>query len=145
MRRGFFGRGGRFKHPLQRAEAAIVERLRRADVIGCNETGARLTTAEQGARMSWEWVLVSDKAVLHRIHRSRGRDVITEVLGQHRPRCWVSDRWGCSKGTPRPIRPAWLTSSGTPSTPSMPASHALRQPCAACCAGPLRLGDDGRL
>ncbi|MBP2316056.1 IS66 family transposase [Azospirillum soli] len=83
---------------LQRAETAIMERLRRADVIGCDETGARLTTADQGTRMAWEWVLVSDKAVLHRIHPSRGRDVITEVLGEHRPRCWVSDRWGAQQG-----------------------------------------------
>jgi len=88
----------RAKRPLQRAEAAIVERLRRAEVIGCDETGARLTTAEQGTRMNWEWVLVSDKAVLHCIHRSRGRDVITEVLGEHRQRCWVSDRWGAQQG-----------------------------------------------
>lgn len=88
----------RAKRPLQRAEAAIVEQLRRAEVIGCDETGARLTTAEQGTRMNWEWVLVSDTAVLHRIAPSRGRDVITEVLGEHRPRCWVSDRWGAQQG-----------------------------------------------
>lgn len=88
----------RANRPLERAEAAIVERLRRAEVIGCDETGARLTTAEQGTRMAWEWVLVSDTAVLHRIHPSRGRDVITEVLGEHRPRCWVSDRWGAQQG-----------------------------------------------
>ena len=88
----------RASRPLERTEAAIVERLRRATVIGCDETGARLTTADQGTRMAWEWVLVSDKAVLHRIHPSRGRDVITEVLGEHRPRCWVSDRWGAQQG-----------------------------------------------
>jgi transposase len=48
--------------------------------------------------MGWEWVLVSDRAVLHRIRLSRGRGVITEVLGEHRPRCWVSDRWGAQQG-----------------------------------------------
>lgn len=88
----------RANRPLERAETAIVERLRRAAVIGCDETGARLTTADQGTRMGWEWVLVSDTAVLHRIHPSRGRDVITEVLGEHRPRCWVSDRWSAQQG-----------------------------------------------
>lgn len=88
----------RANRPLERAEAAIVERLRRAEVIGCDETGARLTTADQGTRMGWEWVLVSDTAILHRIRPSRGRDVITEVLGEHRPRCWVSDRWGAQQG-----------------------------------------------
>ncbi|HYD31373.1 MAG TPA: IS66 family transposase [Azospirillaceae bacterium] len=88
----------RSNRPLKRAEAAIVERLRRAEVIGCDETGSRLTTADQGTRMGWEWVLVSDTAILHRIRPSRGRDVITEVLGEHRPRCWVSDRWGAQQG-----------------------------------------------
>lgn len=88
----------RANHPLEQAETAILERLRRADVIGCDETGARLTTADQGTRMNWEWVLVSDTAVLHRIRPSRGRDVITEILSEHRPRCWVSDRWGAQQG-----------------------------------------------
>jgi transposase len=88
----------RANRPLDRAEAAIVERLRGAAVIGCDETGARVTTAELGTRLGWEWVLVSATAVLHRIRPSRGRDVITEVLGEHRPRCWVSDRWGAQQG-----------------------------------------------
>jgi Transposase IS66 family. len=44
----------RANRPLTRTETAIVERLRRAAVIGCDETGARLTTADQGTRMGWE-------------------------------------------------------------------------------------------
>lgn len=92
---GALRRAGR---PLGPAGAAIEEQLRRADVVGCDETGARLTTDARGTRMAWEWVLVSDKAVLHRIHASRGRAVIAEVLGEHRPRCWVSDRWGAQQG-----------------------------------------------
>lgn len=88
----------RANHLLEQAGATIVERLRRAVVIGCDETGARLTTAERGTRMNWEWVLVSDTAVLHRIRPSRGRDVITEVVGEHRPRCWISDRWSAQQG-----------------------------------------------
>ena len=88
----------RASRPRARAGAAILERLRRAAVIGCDETGARLSTADLGTRMGWEWVLVSDTAVLHRIGTSRGRDVVTEVLGGHRPRGWVSDRWGAQQG-----------------------------------------------
>jgi transposase len=79
--------------PLEAAGAAILEKLRQAAVIGCDETGARLSTDALGTRMGWEWVLVSERAVLHRISTSRGRDVIDEMLGKHRPRCWVSDRW----------------------------------------------------
>jgi transposase len=83
----------RANRPLERAGAVIQARLRQASVIACDETGARLTTDALGTRMAWEWVLVSDTAVLHRIRTSRGRDVIDDVLGEHRPRCWVADRW----------------------------------------------------
>jgi hypothetical protein len=61
-----------------------------------------------GTRMGWEWVLVSGSAVLHRIRPSRGRDVVTEVLGDRRPRCRVSDRWGAQQGhadTPAALLP----------------------------------------
>lgn len=88
----------RANRPLDAADAAITQRLREAPVIGCDETGARVTTDALGTRMAWEWVLVSDTAVLHRIDTSRGRDVITRVLAGHRPRCWVSDRWGAQQG-----------------------------------------------
>jgi transposase len=88
----------RARRPLESSGAAIAEQLRRAAVIGCDETGARLTTEALGTRMAWEWVLVSDTAVLHRIHPSRGRAVIANVLGAHRPRCGVSDRWSAQQG-----------------------------------------------
>lgn len=105
-------------------------------MIGCDETGARLTTGALGTRMGWEWVLVSDGAVLHRIRTSRGRDVIAEVLGDHRPRCWVSDRWGAQQGHADAHQvSASPTSCATSSTRSRPASHTSRRPCAACCAG----------
>jgi transposase len=88
----------RAQKPLERAGAAIQERLRQAPVIGCDETGARLTTDTLGTRMAWEWVVVSKDAVLHRIRPSRGRDVISDILGGHRPRCWISDRWTAQQG-----------------------------------------------
>ena len=83
--------------PLARAGEMIAAKLREAEVIGCDETGARLSTDTLGTRMAWEWVLVSDRAVLHRIHRSRGRDVIDELMAGHRPRCWVADRWAAQQ------------------------------------------------
>lgn len=88
----------RTQKPLERAGSAIQERLRQAPVIGCDETGARLTTDTLGTRMAWEWVVVSKDAVLHRIRPSRGRDVVSDILGGHRPRCWISDRWTAQQG-----------------------------------------------
>jgi transposase len=83
--------------PLAQAEQAIVAKLREAEVVGCDETGARLSTDTLGTRMAWEWVLVSDRAVLHRIHPSRGRAAIDELMAGHRPRCWVADRWAAQQ------------------------------------------------
>ena len=83
--------------PLAQAEQAIVTKLREAEVIGCGETGAKLSTDTLGTRMAWEWVLVSDRAVLHRIHPSRGRAAIDELMAEHRPRCWVADRWAAQQ------------------------------------------------
>ena len=83
--------------PLAQAGEVIAARLREAQVVGCDETGARLSTDALGTRMAWEWVLVSDRAVLHRIRPSRGRDVIDELMAGHRPRCWVADRWAAQQ------------------------------------------------
>ena len=42
----------RARRPLESTGAAIAEQLRRAAVIGCDETGARVTTEALGARMA---------------------------------------------------------------------------------------------
>src|SRR6201996_1044078 len=83
--------------PLAQAGEVIAARLREAQVVGCDETGARLSTDALGTRMAWEWVLVSDRAVLPRIRPSRGRDVIDELMAGHQPRCWVADRWAAQQ------------------------------------------------
>jgi transposase len=83
--------------PLAQAGEMIAATLREAQVVGCDETGARLSTDALGTRMAWEWVLVSDRAVLHQIHPSRGRDVIDALMAGHRPRCWVADRWAAQQ------------------------------------------------
>lgn len=83
---------------LEPATDAILETIRTAEVVGCDETGARLTTDEAGTRMAWEWVAVTKTAVYHRITPSRGAGVVREILGEHRPRCWVSDRWSAQQG-----------------------------------------------
>jgi transposase len=86
--------GGR----LGPAADAIRDSLRSAEVVGCDETGARMTTAEAGTRMAWEWVAVTQSAVYHHIAPSRGADVVRDIMGDHRPRCWVSDRWSGQGG-----------------------------------------------
>jgi transposase len=68
--------------------AAIKEKLLAARVIASDETTSRIAGATR-----WHWVFVSAKAVLHRIAPRRAKAVAEEVLGDHRPAVWVSDRY----------------------------------------------------
>jgi transposase len=68
--------------------AAIKEKLKAARVIASDETTARIDGAGH-----WHWVFVTTKAVLHTIAPRRAKAVPEEVLGEHRPEVWVSDRY----------------------------------------------------
>jgi transposase len=83
----------RAKPRLDDEVAAILARLRRARVIGSDETTVRV-----GGRTHWDWVFRNDEVVIHVIRPTRGRAVVDEVLGGHRPRIWVSDLYGAQRG-----------------------------------------------
>jgi transposase len=89
--------------------AAILARLRRARVIGSDETGVRIdgrgcrrarlsTGAAVDGRGCWNWVFQNAEVVIHVIRRSRGAGVVAEVLDGHRPVVWVSDLYGAQRG-----------------------------------------------
>ena len=73
--------------------AAILARLRRARVIGSDETGVRVD-----GRGCWNWVFQNAEVVIHVIRRSRGAGVVAEVLDGHRPVVWVSDLYSAQRG-----------------------------------------------
>jgi len=73
--------------------AAILARLRRARVIYSDETGVRIN-----GRGCWNWVFQNAEVVIHVVRRSRGADVVAEVLGGHRPALWVSDLYSAQQG-----------------------------------------------
>ena len=73
--------------------AAILARLRRARVIYSDETGVRID-----GHGCWNWVFQNRDVAIHVIRRSRGADVVAEVLGGHRPALWVSDLYGAQQG-----------------------------------------------
>ncbi len=73
---------------LTAACAAIKEKLLAGRVIASDETTSRICGATH-----WHWVFVSAKAVLHKIAPRRAKAVAQEVLGEHRPTVWVSDRY----------------------------------------------------
>ncbi len=73
--------------------AAILARLRRARVIGSDETSVRV-----GGVTCWNWVFQNSDLVIHVIRPSRAAGVVTEVLDGHRPMVWVSDLYGAQQG-----------------------------------------------
>lgn len=74
---------------MAKATAAIREKLRTARIIASDETTTRTNGVTQ-----WQWVFISDQAVLHEIAPRRARSVAETVLGDHRPDVWISDRYG---------------------------------------------------
>ncbi len=73
--------------------ASILARLRRARVVCSDETSVRID-----GRTCWNWVFQNSEVVIHVIRRSRGADVVAEVLDGHRPALWVSDLYGAQQG-----------------------------------------------
>jgi transposase len=73
--------------------AAILARLRRARIICSDETTVRVD-----GRTCWNWVFQNDQFVIHLIRPTRGRAVVAEVLGGHRPPIWVSDLYSAQRG-----------------------------------------------
>ena len=50
-------------------------------------------TTRTNSMIQCQWVFISDQTVLHKVAQSRARRVVAEVLGDHRPDVWVSDRY----------------------------------------------------
>ncbi|MBF9153173.1 IS66 family transposase [Novosphingobium jiangmenense] len=78
----------RLRTSMDAATTAIRARLLKARIIASDET----TTRTNGV-IQWQWVFLSSNAVLHKIASRRARSVAEDVLGQHRPDVWVSDRY----------------------------------------------------
>ena len=83
----------RVKPRFEDQAAAILARLRRARVVCSDETTVRVD-----GRACWNWVFRNDEVVIHVIRPSRGRAVVREVLGGHRPAIWVSDLYSAQRG-----------------------------------------------
>src|SRR5512135_3235783 len=64
----------------------LVEAARHSAVQHVDETGWKI-----GGRSAWLWVLADEHATLYRIRKSRGHEVVAEVLGEDYPGVLVSD------------------------------------------------------
>jgi transposase len=68
--------------------AAIKEKLLTVRIMASDETTSRIDGTPH-----WHWVFVSAQAVLHQSAARRAKAVAEEVLGEHRPEVWLSDRY----------------------------------------------------
>lgn len=64
----------------------LVEAARHSAVQYVDETGWKI-----GGRSAWLWVFADEHATLYRIRKSRGHEVVVEVLGDDYPGVLVSD------------------------------------------------------
>jgi transposase len=79
---------GRMRTGMDEARAAIKSKLQTARIVASDETTTRIDGVTH-----WQWVFVSDQAVLHEIAPRRAKSVAEDVLGGHQPEVWVSDRY----------------------------------------------------
>ena len=70
------------------ATKTITDKLLTARIVASDET----TTRTNGIT-HWQWVFLSDKAVLHKISKRWERQVAEDVLAGHQPDVWVSDHY----------------------------------------------------
>jgi transposase len=73
---------------MTKACVAIKQKLVTARIIALDATTTRVDGVTQ-----WQWVFISDKAVLHAIASRRAKSVAEDVLAGHKPAVWISDRY----------------------------------------------------
>ena len=83
----------RAKTPLVAAAATIAAAVRASQVVGSDETSARVR-----GKTWWQWVLLSSTAICHIIADTRGAAVVTTFLQGIQPEIWVADRYGGQLG-----------------------------------------------
>jgi transposase len=79
---------------IEEAEA-IGEQVRHSQVIGSDETSARVH-----GKNWWQWVFVSDNREYHVIMPSRGYDVIENFMQDCEAEVWVCDCWKAQLNAP---------------------------------------------
>jgi transposase len=79
---------GRFRTGREQAIAA----LRQAKVVASDETGVRI----EGSN-AYHWVFRCKDAVVHHTAPTRAAAVVREIMDDHRPAVWISDRYSAQQ------------------------------------------------
>jgi transposase len=75
--------------------------LIRARLLGSSILQSDETSVRVGQQNWWTWVFQQDQDCCFVIRPSRGKQVVEEFLGEHRPDFWVSDRFAAQMGWAR--------------------------------------------
>src|SRR5438270_3893926 len=78
--------GHRLRRLAQPSYDRLIEAARQSAVQHVDETGWKI-----GGRSAWLWVFADEHATLYRIRRSRGHEVVVEVLGEDYQGVLISD------------------------------------------------------
>jgi len=79
--------------PFADRKTDIIKELRRADVVASDETGIRI----EGLN-GYHWVFMSKQAIVHEAQLSRAAQVVRDVMGEYRPKVWLSDGYSAQQG-----------------------------------------------
>lgn len=79
--------------PFVARKKDIITDLREAEAVASDETGIRI----EGLN-GYHWVFMSKKAIVHEAQLSRAAQVVRDVMGDHRPRLWLSDGYSAQRG-----------------------------------------------
>jgi transposase len=82
----------RSHQPFQAAKQDIIGDLRRAEMVASDETGIRI----EGLN-GYHWVFRSELAIVHEAQLSRAAQVVRDVMGEHRPKIWLSDGYSAQQ------------------------------------------------
>ena len=75
------------------SQGGLTNMLHHAKVVACDETGIRI----EGTN-SFHWVFRCADAVVHHVAPTRAASVVRDVMGEHRPDVWLSDRYSAQQG-----------------------------------------------
>jgi len=82
----------RSHRPFEAAKQEIIGQLRQADAVASDETGIRI----EGSN-GYHWVFRANQAVVHEAQLSRAAQVVRDVMGDHRPKIWLSDGYSAQQ------------------------------------------------
>jgi transposase len=72
--------------------------LIRQDLFSSDVMASDETTQRVGKKNWWLWVFHHAASAVFKLKPSRGKDVVEDFLGEHRPSYWISDRFSSQMG-----------------------------------------------